>query len=371
MITRTVTHADFLFSSDNDTYHHTKYFDNALKDFASPVHYTNLEEFLTNVVALKPLIEAEKVEKIKIQHEIFYDTDCNPEFSPKAIALLHELGATLEVRTQKNYEGETLYQVLDRIRWRPGMWLGKTSITLMDAFINGFFMACNGGTKEEPPFYGVHGDFNFNDFIGKFYGKHTTPGWKNLILWANNDDEVVALEKFFELLDEFRMAHNGPNSRTVVMKLLHAFMTEFSTQNDIAQQKQIALLIQKVTDELQYAVRAGNEIYLYDDMLSGIFERSRDNNFLHNWIKTHAPETEFYEHELWSGSDGKVTVTTLIPSNHKQKDYVLDGFEVLIKRFFTMNIEKAKEVKEAFLAEQDALTDAKNALKKGGKKSKK
>jgi hypothetical protein len=239
------------------------------------------------------------------------------------------------------------------------MYTGEHSLTSIYHFINGFYMACDNDTSETPSFDG------FNDFVGKFYGKYTTAGWKNLILSDHYGNEEEALSRFYELLDEYRAGEIKYNSRAIVMKLLNAGLADLATISD--HKSDLIALLQIISSQMNTAIY-GKLIVWFDTILEDIFLHARDNDFLHNWIKTHAPETEFYEHELWSGSDDKVTVTTLIPSNHTQKDHVLDGFEVLIKRFFSISIEKSKEVKEAFLAEQDTLIDARNTAKKEDKK---
>ena len=112
------------------------------------------------------------------------------EFSPKITALLTDLKATFCVTAQNNVAQNDLYLMLDKMRERPGMYLGTTSITLMGAFIDGFRAANNYETSETPSFD------NFNDFVGNFYGKHTTAGWKNLILADHFGNEIEALTRF-------------------------------------------------------------------------------------------------------------------------------------------------------------------------------
>ncbi len=337
------------------------------------------ETYLNDLKKQKKRLDTEGVTRIAVFHTLLYDNQCNTEFSPKILALLQELNATfcisvdriasnesaeieIQVINENGFKGDNLYQVLDKIRQRPAMYTGEYSLSSIYHFINGFYVARDHETHETPSFDG------FNDFVGKFYGKYTTAGWKNLILSDHYGNEGEALTRFFELLHEFRETPNKPDARHIIHKLLHQAFMDNTLNSD--QHQQVLDMLKPTSAELHGAIYM-HILNWYETLLEDIFMRARDNHFLHNWIKTIAPETAFYEHELWSGSDGKVTVTTLIPSNHKQKDYVLEPFEVLIKRFFTIDNEKAKEVKEAFLAEQDALIDARNAVKKGVKKSKK
>jgi hypothetical protein len=316
---------------------------------------SDLETYLKALKKHKKRLDTEGVTRIAVYHTLMYEGQCNTEFSPKILALLQELNATFCLTAQSVSTVKNLYDVLDKIRERPSMYTGEHSLTAIYHFINGFYMACDNDTSETPSFDG------FNDFVGRFYGKYTTAGWKNLILSDHYGNETEAVSRFYELLDEYRAGEIKYNSRAIVLKLLNAGLADLATITDHKQD--LINLLQIISSQMNTAIY-GKLIVWFDTILEDVFALARDNEFLHNWIKTHAPQTDFYEHELWSGSDGKVTVTTLIPSNHKQKDYVLDAYEVLIKRFFTMNLEKAKEVKEAFLAEQDALIDAKNAFKK-------
>ncbi len=168
-----------------------------------------------------------------------------------------------------------------------------------------------------------------------------------------NEDE--ALRQFYVLLDEFRLDEKRPNSRNIVYRLLHLAMLDFRAEDEHSRQKQIADLLHHLSNQLKDTSRHGYS-FEYDNILEHIFERSFDNKYLHNWIKTNAPTTQKYEYELWYGFDGDSHITTLIPNSHHQKANVIGPCEKLIKTFFTMNIEKAKEIKDAFMAGIDVTS---------------
>jgi hypothetical protein len=253
-------------------------------------------------------------------------------------------------------EKKNLYDSLDKMRERPAMYLGEKSITRMEAFIMGFYEGSNDEITENPPFH------DFNDFVGKFYGKYTTAGWKNLILSDHYGNEKEALDRFFELLDEYRENPNKPNSRAIILRLMHVAMLDFRAEDDHQRQKQIADLLHHVSNQLGDAIYGGISVW-YDNILQDIFERANGNEYLHHWIKSNAPSTVQLEYELWSGNDGKVVITTVIPSNHQQKDIVIDPCEKLIKTFFAINHDKAKEVKEAFQKELNLKEEQKKIMK--------
>jgi hypothetical protein len=254
-------------------------------------------------------------------------------------------------------ERKNLYDILDKMRERPGMYLGSHSITRLEAFICGFYEGSNDEVPENPPF----GDFN--DFVGKFYGKYTTAGWKNLILADHYGNEQEALDRFFVLLDEYRENPNKPNSRAIILRLMHVAMLDFRAEDDHQRQKQIADLLHHVSNQLGDAIYGGISVW-YDNILQDIFERANGNEYLHHWIKSNAPSTVQYEYELWSCSDENVVITTVIPSNHQQKDIVIDPCEQLIKTFFAINQDKANEVKEEFQKKLTKMEEQKKIISK-------
>jgi hypothetical protein len=103
--------------------------------------------------------------------------------------------------------------MLDRMRKRPGQYLGECSLSALYHAIGGYALAL-----------GVHGIENdtalrlpddFNDWVVYcLHYRESTSGWKRMILGASRD-ETAAFARFFELLDE----HATRKSR-VVAKLI-------------------------------------------------------------------------------------------------------------------------------------------------------
>jgi ribosomal protein L16 Arg81 hydroxylase len=54
----------------------------------------DLNQFLSDFLTKKPLLIAAGVDDIAVFHTLFYDNQCNTEFSPKTTALIHDIGAT-------------------------------------------------------------------------------------------------------------------------------------------------------------------------------------------------------------------------------------------------------------------------------------
>ncbi len=93
-----------------------------------------------------------------------------------------------------------LYTLIEKIKKAPSMYLGRHSIICLQAFLSGYSVAKHelGGqpTKQESDFR------EFPEWIRKKFNVQTSQSWANIILFYC-EDESKALDKFFELLDEF------------------------------------------------------------------------------------------------------------------------------------------------------------------------
>ena len=100
------------------------------------------------------------------------------------------------------FEVRSVYDLLDVIRKKPGIFLGERSLTALSHFIGGFEYALltteNSFDREEPPLRGFH------DWIAERLGfEESTLGWKDMLL-ASVGDETAAFERFFSELDAYR-----------------------------------------------------------------------------------------------------------------------------------------------------------------------
>jgi len=97
---------------------------------------------------------------------------------------------------------ESIYDALEAVRKRPGMYLPEPSITQLRAFLNGY----TGGLGRVR--YALRGteDFHrFHDWVAHRLGfAGSTSGWCNMIRDKSVSEED-AFKRFFVLLDEFRM----------------------------------------------------------------------------------------------------------------------------------------------------------------------
>jgi hypothetical protein len=96
---------------------------------------------------------------------------------------------------------EYLYEMLERIKQRPGMFLGQCSITRFRAFLDGY-MSSRADLGLPPTQQEV--EFNqFQDWIQIRFKISSSHGWDSIILFYSAD-EKDALNNFFELFEQFR-----------------------------------------------------------------------------------------------------------------------------------------------------------------------
>jgi hypothetical protein len=101
-----------------------------------------------------------------------------------------------------SHELHTVYDLLDVVRRRPGMYIGEPSILALQTFLSGFFLALRSVGADigdgSPPYQ------DFHDWIAARHGlRESTSGWARILLSAAGSEET-ALDRFFTELDEFR-----------------------------------------------------------------------------------------------------------------------------------------------------------------------
>lgn len=96
---------------------------------------------------------------------------------------------------------EYLYDLLERIRQRPGMYLGSVSITRLNGFLGGYL--CSRTELRLPDTQQEQEFSQFQDWIQARYKITSAHGWDQIILFFASD-ERDAFHRFFQLLDEFR-----------------------------------------------------------------------------------------------------------------------------------------------------------------------
>lgn len=98
--------------------------------------------------------------------------------------------------------GSGLFQILDKIKVKPGMYIGRASVSELFIFLVGYKTARRELGIELSE---AEADFcnNFHDFVEKRYKLHTSNSWAKIIMLYCHD-EKDGFDDFFKLLDEFK-----------------------------------------------------------------------------------------------------------------------------------------------------------------------
>ena len=131
-------------------------------------------------------------------------------------------------------ETYNIYDLLDKMREKPALWLTKKSLICLHAYVEGYRCALlDRGIKDvsEPAFFSIE----FFDWVAARLGyNYSQMGWCNAILadtlgWSPKSKRVwerllaravkpgedsTAFDRFYELLDEWR--HSGYKERDAV-----------------------------------------------------------------------------------------------------------------------------------------------------------
>lgn len=94
-----------------------------------------------------------------------------------------------------------LFEILEKIKSRPGMYLGKSSVSDLFVFLAGYKTARREldiePTEQENEFYG-----EFQPWLQKRFKVQSVNSWAKIIM-LYSADEKEGFEYFFQLLDEF------------------------------------------------------------------------------------------------------------------------------------------------------------------------
>ncbi|NEP63070.1 MAG: hypothetical protein F6K31_40210 [Symploca sp. SIO2G7] len=100
---------------------------------------------------------------------------------------------------------QDLYTLIKKIKKAPSMYLGQHSIICLQAFLSGYSVAKHElgeqSTEQEQDFR------EFPEWIRKRFNIQTSQSWASIILFYS-EDERKALDKFFQLFEEF-LSRNG------------------------------------------------------------------------------------------------------------------------------------------------------------------
>jgi hypothetical protein len=104
-----------------------------------------------------------------------------------------------------------LFSILEKIKTKPGMYLGRTSVSDLFMFLVGYETARSelgiDLTVEEESFYS-----DFQPWLQKKLNITTNSSWAKIIM-LNCHDENTGFQRFFEFLETFLLEKNQDGSR--------------------------------------------------------------------------------------------------------------------------------------------------------------
>ena len=100
-----------------------------------------------------------------------------------------------------------LYPLLEKIKQRASLYLGKKSLSHLHVFLDGYTFARRQLgipiTEQEKQFE------EFQEWIENRFNQADTQSWSRIILFYD-EDEADALNRFFDLFEEFKNCENLP-----------------------------------------------------------------------------------------------------------------------------------------------------------------
>ncbi|HLP90025.1 MAG TPA: hypothetical protein VK184_15720 [Nostocaceae cyanobacterium] len=107
---------------------------------------------------------------------------------------------------------DNLYNLLQNIKKRPAMYLGRNSIFSLQSFLDGYYFARREIgiplTEKESEFQ------TFLQWIRERFNVETGQLWSSIILF-HSADEKSAVDRFFILFDEFMKQKQKPEIETL------------------------------------------------------------------------------------------------------------------------------------------------------------
>ncbi|MFF3842271.1 hypothetical protein [Streptomyces sp. NPDC001930] len=108
-------------------------------------------------------------------------------------------------------EFENVYDFLDQVRLRPGMWVPGSSLVHLDSMLLGYRVAMEVHDAEEDfPFWTPGGDTAFDTWLNERNGRASSLRWSIQIEREAEATGTPAIELFFTLLDQFRAKRQQP-----------------------------------------------------------------------------------------------------------------------------------------------------------------
>ncbi len=104
-----------------------------------------------------------------------------------------------------------VYDILQKVKEKPNVYLGRPSIMCLQAFLSGYNVAQYqlGESLNSPDCFD-----GFQEWIQKKFKIDSSQSWANIILFYS-EDERDALRQFFELFDEFVKGNSSTSEEPI------------------------------------------------------------------------------------------------------------------------------------------------------------
>jgi hypothetical protein len=109
---------------------------------------------------------------------------------------------------------QDFYSLIQKIHQRPALYLGKKSLSHLQVFLDGYTFSRR---EMGIPLSAQEQEFEqFQDWIEQRFNQPNTQSWVRIILFYA-EDEADALDRFFELFDEFVLQCPSPQVAAISM----------------------------------------------------------------------------------------------------------------------------------------------------------
>jgi hypothetical protein len=122
---------------------------------------------------------------------------------------------------------EPLFELLDKIRNKPGMYIGRASVTELRMFIVGYRFARSElqvqAGEAERDFYE-----NFQPWLQLRLNLRTSNSWDKILMFTVID-EKQAFQNFFQLLEEFQLRDRNADTDPLLFDITDKFTEDRKT----------------------------------------------------------------------------------------------------------------------------------------------
>ncbi|MBO5030670.1 MAG: hypothetical protein J6D08_02090 [Lachnospiraceae bacterium] len=203
----------------------------------------------------------------------------------------------------------SIFNIIEHIRKRPGMYLGSSSITALSHFLHGYQAAeSDYGLYRRRELIPLQFEY-MSEFTKIKLNSKDNLGWCSHILKYCNGDEVKALNQFFELYDEFIQVRIKKYWKAVLTEkniqwnnsMEHAYTMSENGKKPIYENPIAVYVIELTIPAYVLAIETSNDMKLETQFFAS-FEQAKGSHAI-----PPGAEVYFGKIDLWEEfSDGKI-----------------------------------------------------------------